>query len=139
MAAVNPPHEYQGSCQCGLVTFKASLPKSLTTPPYRVTKCSCSICTRNGILNVYVPRSDVTWLSGWEKLKNFRFNTRSVDHKFCPECGSSIVIDPCCFYRTMDGFEYAPDILGLNVSFLQSVLVSLLFCFWRTNCVGEDV
>lgn len=115
MASVDSPQEYRGSCQCGQITFKASLLKPLTIPPCRVTNCDCSICTRNGILNVYVLRSDVTWLSGWNKLKNFRFNTKSVDHKFCPECGSSVLIDPMRFYDKMEGFENAPDVLGLNV------------------------
>ncbi|TID23381.1 gb [Venturia nashicola] len=121
MTTLNPPYEYQGSCQCGIVTFKASLPKPITTPPYRITNCPCSICTRNGILNLYIPRSDITWLSGWDKLKNFRFNTKSVDHKFCPECGSSVVIDPLCFYQKMEGFEDAPDVLGLNVRMFEGV------------------
>ncbi|QDS69337.1 hypothetical protein FKW77_003585 [Venturia effusa] len=126
MATINPPHEYKGSCQCGQVVFKASLSKPLTEPPYRITNCSCSICTRNGILNVYVPRSDVTFLSGWDALKNFRFNTRSVEHKFCPECGSSVLIDPLCFYNGVEGFEKAPDILGLNVRMFEGVDVKKL-------------
>ncbi|KAE9983520.1 hypothetical protein EG328_009860 [Venturia inaequalis] len=126
MTTLTSPHEYKGRCQCGLITFKASLPTPLTIPPSRITNCSCSICTRNGILNVYVPRSDVTWLSGWENLKNFRFNTKSVDHKFCPECGSSVVIDPLWFYRGMEGFEGAPDVLGLNVRMFEGVDVKTL-------------
>jgi hypothetical protein len=116
MADIDAQVEYHGSCQCGQVAYKVSLSVALESPQSRITNCDCSICTRNGYHIVYVPRLSVIWIRGWDKLKNFRFNKNSVDHKFCPDCGSSVVIDPCCFYKDMDGFQDGPDILGLNVS-----------------------
>lgn len=117
MANVDQPETYQGSCQCGQFAFKATLPIPISSPQCRLTKCDCSICTRNGYHLVYVLRTDVTWLRGWDTLTNYRFNTKSVDHKFCPTCGSSLVMDPHCFYNKLEGFETAPDIVGLNVRF----------------------
>lgn len=31
--------------------------------------------------------------SGYDTLKDYRFGRKQFDHKFCPACGSSILID----------------------------------------------
>lgn len=31
--------------------------------------------------------------SGFDTLKDYRFGKKQFDHKFCPDCGSSILID----------------------------------------------
>jgi hypothetical protein len=125
MEADNSKTEYNGSCQCGQVAFKVTLPVPLDSPQTRLTDCSCSICTRNRYHLIYVPRSSVTWIRGWDKLKDFRFSKKVVDHKFCPDCGSSVVLDMCSFYKEMEQFREefrdAPDLLGLNVSFYLMV------------------
>lgn len=62
--------EYEGSCQCGQVTYTVTCSPLESQP---VTTCDCSICTRNGYALIYVPRSTVNWISGYDTLKNFRF------------------------------------------------------------------
>jgi hypothetical protein len=96
--------------QCGLVAYKV-----LMLPPEEVNVCNCSICTRNGYARVYVPRTDVRWISGYDQLNEFRFATERLTHKFYPECGSSMLRDPNFGYKNFSAFKGAPDILCLNV------------------------
>lgn len=106
--------KYEGSCQCNEIAFEVNL-LPLDSSESAVTDCNCSICTRNGYHIVYAPRSEVTWTRGWDNLNDFRFGQKRSDHKFCPQCGSSMVIDPCHVYKTSDMFKDAPDAIGLNV------------------------
>jgi hypothetical protein len=106
--------EYEGSCQCDEIAYKVIM-KPLESSA--VTACTCSICTRNGYHIVYVSRESVAWTRGWDKMKDFRFGPKRSDHKFCPECGSSMLVDPCYSYAKLEMFKGAPDVLGLNVSF----------------------
>lgn len=104
---------YEGSCQCGAVAYTVVLNPIENAS---VTTCGCSICTRNGYALVYPRRDRVTWLRGYDTLKSFRFGPKRVDHKFCPECGSSVLHDP----HLPDYQQFlppgAPDVFGLNVS-----------------------
>jgi len=68
----------------------------------------------------------VIWLRGWDLLKDFRFGPKRSDHKFCPDCGSSMVIDPCYGYTTVEKFKNAPDAIGLNVRMIKGVDLSKL-------------
>ncbi|KAK4693902.1 hypothetical protein P7C71_g3582, partial [Lecanoromycetidae sp. Uapishka_2] len=51
------------------------------------------ICTKNGYFLVYPSPDEVVWHSGYQTLKDYRFGKKELDHKFCPNCGSSILID----------------------------------------------
>jgi hypothetical protein len=104
--------KYEASCQCGKATYIVTM-KPLEEQ--EVTTCDCSICFRNGYAMVYVPRENVKWVSGEDSLKSFQFAAKRNHHKFCPECGSSIMIDPKSWYLSMERYKGAPDILGLNV------------------------
>jgi hypothetical protein len=103
--------EYEASCQCGNVAYTVRMP-----PPEIVNACTCSICTRNGYVLVYIPRDDVSWIRGYDQLKEFRFHSKRNAHKFCPDCGSSMLVDPGFGYKDLEQFKGAPDILCLNVS-----------------------
>lgn len=99
-----------GSCHCGAVKFEV-LHESLypiqgKADPVDVTSCNCSICLKNGYLFIYPKRQEVKWLSGWETMKNYRFLTKTKDHKFCDTCGSSVVLD----------FPENLGFVGINVS-----------------------
>ena len=54
---------------------------------------------------VYPKPSEVEWHQGYETLKIYEFGQKRVTHRFCGNCGSSILID---FH---DGEK-----LGVNVS-----------------------
>ena len=98
---------YDGNCHCGAVKYKVHhVPFERTT----LSKCNCSICTRNGYLMSYPKRDEVVFLQGYETLKNYNFGSGTVDHKFCPLCGSSVMIDLNKAF--MDSFG---DALAMNV------------------------
>jgi len=42
---------------------------------------------------VYPLRTDVVWTQGEEKLSEYVFGNKNKPHRFCPECGTSILID----------------------------------------------
>ena len=54
---------------------------------------------------MYPEHDEVKWDKGSEKLKKYEFATKTKDHLFCGECGSSLGID----FREGKGY-------GLNVS-----------------------
>ena len=84
------PVTYKANCHCGRVKFTVALPDIRNN---KVLSCNCSICTKNGYLLVYPKVEDVKFISGQDELKSYRFGTATKPHKFCPECGTSILID----------------------------------------------
>lgn len=86
----SPLVTYNGNCHCGLVKFTATLPDIRSG---KVVQCNCSICTKNGYLLVYPNREDVKFISGQDKLASYRFSSGRKPHNFCPQCGTSILID----------------------------------------------
>ncbi|SLM39920.1 Mss4-like [Lasallia pustulata] len=81
---------YEAKCHCGAVTYTVKIP-SLAHHP--VTLCNCSICSTNGYLLVYPDRKDIDFHSGYDQLKSYSFGRQTADHKFCPTCGSSLLIE----------------------------------------------
>ncbi|KAH3910157.1 hypothetical protein HBI56_223020 [Parastagonospora nodorum] len=122
---------YTASCHCETIQYTILLSPPL--PQWKVVSCNCSICSRNGYLLVYPERSRVHIKSGEEALKNYSFGAKRNLHKFCEKCGSSVFFDP-----RMDKFgEAPPDLLGMNVSCLQTTAMSRLRGLIR--CVGSHV
>lgn len=39
------------------------------------------------MLLAFVPKANVTILSGEDKLKTYQFNKKVIDHRFCETCG----------------------------------------------------
>ena len=100
---------YDANCHCGAVRFRFQMTDLKTTP---ITRCNCSICTKNGLLNVYPRRDEMEWLRGYDEMSSYRTSTKTMDHKFCPKCGSSILVD---FNFTDETQPHAGDILAVNV------------------------
>lgn len=96
---------YHASCQCGMAQYSVRM---RPLEKQSVIKDNCSICVRNGYLFAYAPRSDIRWKQGYAGLKGFRFNTKTREHKFCPECGSSMMLDLLN--------SLPKDLIALNVS-----------------------
>lgn len=107
---------YEANCHCGAIKYKVNTP-SLETQ--KVTNCNCSICCKNGYLNVYPKRTDVVFHCGEDHIKGYLFGEKKCVHKFCPTCGSSLFVDP-----HMDD----PELMVVNVcvSFLVVVLWAML-------------
>lgn len=99
---------YRANCHCGIVTYTCTIP---ALPAQEITLCDCSICVKNGYLMAYTARQNVVFRSGYDTLKAYQFANKRVSHKFCPECGSSILID---FHGTI----FEGDCLAVNVSAL---------------------
>ncbi|KAL2848337.1 Mss4-like protein [Aspergillus pseudodeflectus] len=79
---------YKGSCHCGAVKFSFTLATPLEES--EVTKCNCSMCSRNGYLLVYPKGSDVALDHAEDAVTEYRFNTKQFPHYFCSTCGSSV-------------------------------------------------
>ncbi len=99
---------HEAACHCHAVKYKVLLPPLYPPTKTWISKCNCSICSKNGYLIVYPLREEVVFTEGYDKLKDYRFATKTRDHKFCPECGSSILIDYL-------GKSKRGDVLGINV------------------------
>ena len=81
---------YPANCHCGAVRYTVPIP---SLEEHLVNMCNCSICTHNGYLLVYPPHQKVIFHSGYDHLRLYFFGTKTRAHKFCPTCGSSILID----------------------------------------------
>jgi hypothetical protein len=94
---------YHGSCHCGDVKYKIIVDIS------RVTRCTCSICTKKGILLARVKPEDLTIIEGADKLQLYQFNEMIAKHYFCPTCG----------IHTHGNPRAAPDMFIVNVNTLD--------------------
>lgn len=100
--ASTPTLGYEASCHCGTVKYRINLPDLSS---HQVNSCNCSVCTKNGYLLVYPKPSEVEWHQGYDTLKAYKFGHKKLTHRFCDNCGSSILID---FHNG--------ETLGINVS-----------------------
>ena len=98
---------YEGSCQCGAVTFSADLDLD------SVVTCNCSRCQRLGSVLTFAPRAALRVHQGLEGMSEYRFNRNVIAHKFCPVCG----IEPFGLGTGPDGAEVA----AVNVNCLHGV------------------
>ncbi|KAF2788915.1 glutathione-dependent formaldehyde-activating protein, partial [Melanomma pulvis-pyrius CBS 109.77] len=85
---------YQASCHCQLVRYSVTLSPPLHDPESWVVECNCSICARNGSLNVYVQSECLEFETvGLESALKYRFGKQRVQHYFCSRCGSSLMAE----------------------------------------------
>lgn len=71
----------EGGCHCHRVRFRARVDLDL------LSQCSCSICTKKGILHLPIFPSDFTLLQGKNVLTIYTFETGVAQHPFCAYCG----------------------------------------------------
>ncbi len=94
---------YHGSCHCGAVKYEIKADLS------RVTRCTCSVCTKKGILLTRVKPEDFRITSGDGHVEVYQFNKMVAKHCFCSKCGIHTFGNP----RT------APDMYIVNVNTLD--------------------
>lgn len=122
------PTTHRANCHCGAVRFTVTL--KYPFPEYKINKCNCSICIKNGYLLVYPPRKDLVWIKGrdihlapglsvmfmligYDNMTEYYFGMKKKAHKFCKTCGTSILID---FKRNEYGVtDPEKDKLAVNV------------------------
>jgi hypothetical protein len=83
---------YTARCHCNATIFTVTIPP-LETGATTVTQCNCSICTKSGYNLVYPLREDVKFIKGEDELKTYLFGKKIRPHRFCGNCGTSILID----------------------------------------------
>jgi len=110
---------YCANCQCGAVTCTFLIP---SLADLEVIDCDCSICTHNGYLLVYPDRKEVVFHTGYDHLHSYAFGDKKMTHKFCPTCGSSLMID----FHGGPTIVEGGDRLGINVNFRQAL--SEIYC-----------
>jgi hypothetical protein len=59
---------HHGGCHCGLVRFRIQADLSV------LTRCTCSICSKEGLLGTYVPQERFWLLQGKDDFRNPRAN-----------------------------------------------------------------
>src|SRR6478672_9517306 len=71
----------EGGCHCGRVRFRAQVDLDL------LSQCSCTICTKKGILHLPVAPENFELLRGKNALTTYTFGTGVAQHTFCAHCG----------------------------------------------------
>jgi hypothetical protein len=72
---------YHGSCHCGRIRFRIQADLS------QLTRCTCSMCAKEGMLGCYVAPEHFVLLQGKDDLVLYQFNTKIAKHFFCRHCG----------------------------------------------------
>jgi hypothetical protein len=72
---------YEGGCHCGRVRFRAKVDLQW------LSQCSCSVCTKKGILHLPIAPEDFELLRGKNALTVYTFGTGVAQHSFCSHCG----------------------------------------------------
>jgi len=98
---------YEGSCQCGAVTFDVDVDLDNTIV------CNCSRCRRLGSVLGFAPRTSFKLKSGEGELKEYLFNKHKIAHKFCSTCG----IESFAFAAGPDG----TPMVAVNANCLDGV------------------
>ncbi|KAJ7461998.1 Mss4-like protein [Mycena latifolia] len=101
---------YAGNCHCGAVRYTLLSPAPLTKGRAR----NCSICSRDGVLWIYPPTTEVAF-KGLDSLAEYTFGGRQTYHGFCKVCGVAIRerfdvperLDTALNVRTMNGLDVA--------------------------------
>ena len=70
-----------GGCHCGQVRFRARVDLDL------LSQCSCTVCTKKGILHISVAPENFELLRGKNSLSTYTFGTGVAQHTFCSQCG----------------------------------------------------
>ena len=71
----------EGGCHCGRVRFRAEVDLD------HMSNCSCSICTKKGMLHLSMELASFQLLRGKSALKSYTFGTGVAQHTFCSHCG----------------------------------------------------
>jgi hypothetical protein len=95
----------EGGCHCGQIRFRAELDLDL------LSQCSCTICTKKGIVHLPAAPADFTLLRGKDALTVYTFGTGVAQHTFCKHCGMHAFYIP----------RSSPDMLSVNARCLDDI------------------
>lgn len=74
---------HHGSCHCGAVRFSCTVDLAAGT-----SRCNCSVCAKQRFWKAIVKAADFELLHGAEALSDYRFASRTIQHRFCRHCGT---------------------------------------------------
>lgn len=100
----------EGGCHCGRVRFRAEVDLG------KLSSCSCSICTKKGILHLASDAATFQLVRGKTALTSYTFGTGVAQHTFCAHCGMHAFYIP----------RAAPHRLSVNARCLDDIDPSLL-------------
>jgi hypothetical protein len=100
----------EGGCHCGQVRFRAPVDLDL------LSWCSCTVCTKKGILHLTVNPPDFQLLKGKDALTAYTFGTGVAQHTFCRHCGMHAFYIP----------RSQPDRITVNARCLDDIDVRTL-------------
>jgi hypothetical protein len=95
----------EGGCHCGQVRFRAQVDLDL------LSQCSCTVCTKKGILHLPVFPADFQLLRGKNALTVYTFETGVAQHPFCSHCGMNAFYIP----------RSQPDRISVNARSLDGI------------------
>jgi hypothetical protein len=75
---------YSGSCHCGEIKFNVEAPEDID-----LFECNCSICYKQGALNIRVNKNNFKLLSNIDNITEYQFHTKTATYYFCKICGVS--------------------------------------------------
>ena len=81
-----------GSCHCGKSAFRIE-----GDIPTTLTRCTCSFCSKRGVLWAYYPPDQFRLTSPTADDATYRWHTKLVAHHFCPVCGCGTFTDSPAF------------------------------------------
>ncbi|KAI4253094.1 MAG: hypothetical protein LQ352_003904 [Teloschistes flavicans] len=124
---------YEANCHCRLVKLRFRiLPLYLSSSSeqhvFQPWNCNCSICTKNGYLNIYPTdqTNDIEWLAGKQELIRYEFGPKNTEHAFCPKCGSSIVLFVSLSVGPDDGEGERRRKVGINARMIKGIDIDRL-------------
>ncbi|WP_127142893.1 GFA family protein [Pelagibacterium montanilacus] len=97
-----------GSCHCGQTRFE------LSTPPQNATRCTCTFCTKRGVLWIYYDPAEFRLLTPLADQTRYSPTTPENKHYFCPTCGCSTFSDNPDYSGFAENWEEAEA--GLDVT-----------------------
>lgn len=97
---------YRGSCHCCRVRFEVDAVLD------HVRVCDCSLCRKRGALIHRVPGERVRFLTPFEDITLYTWDTHTARDNFCPVCG---ILPFRCPRTAQDG------VWGINVRCLDGV------------------
>ena len=102
---------YRGGCHCGRIAFEVE------GDIERLLECNCSLCSKRGYLLWFVPRQQLHLSTPEADLATYRFNTKQIQHHFCPTCG-------CAPFG--EGTDKSGAMAAVNVRCLEGVDLAAL-------------
>jgi len=71
----------KGSCHCRETRFE------IAEAPANVTRCTCSLCSKRGVLWAYYKPDQFRLITPREQVATYLWQTKTVQHHFCATCG----------------------------------------------------